>query len=153
MTRAKGRRRVNACRKGKAGERALAKALRELGLPGARRTVQARGGSEAADLEGLQVRVECKVGAARYVDPIGALEQCERDGDAASDTRPRVAITRIDRAQWVVTIRARTLFVLVGMPPLPRAYQGEPPRRSVIDDEPVSIALPALVALLRAEGG
>lgn len=134
------KRRLNSCAKGKRLERELAAIFRAAGFPGTQRTIQGRGGAEAPDLSGLPIRVEVKGGSARYVDPVGALEQCERDGAAAKDPRVPVAITRIDRGRWVVTIRAARLFELAGL------YAGPTPHP--IDREPVSMSLPALVALI-----
>ena len=105
---------INSSIKGRRGERELARILRAAGFTGTQRTIQGRGGAEAPDLSGLPWRVEVKLGSKAYVQPLAALEQCERDAALAGDTRPCLAITRVDRGQWLVTARLVHLWAALG---------------------------------------
>lgn len=85
--------------KGAAFERELAQALRSV-YPGAERGLgQARGGAEAADVEGTPYWIQGKHGASPRIE--AAYEQGVTD---RTDQRPVVAITRRNRGRTLVTM-------------------------------------------------
>lgn len=90
---------MNSRAKGKRGELALAKILRDHGFD-ARRGVQYHGGAESPDVIGLPgVHIECK--RVERLDLMGAYEQAFRD--AAADEIPAVFHKR-NREPWMVTV-------------------------------------------------
>lgn len=100
---------VNACRKGKAGERELAQFLRELGVA-ARRGQQHAGGEDSpdvvADLPG--VHIECKRVEALALWP--SIDQAARD--AGPDKVP-VVFHRPSRRPWIAILPADDLVRLI----------------------------------------
>lgn len=98
---------MNSRRKGKRGELALARILREHGFE-ARRGVQYHGGAESPDVIGLPgVHIECK--RVERLDLMGAYRQAVRD--AASDEMPAVFHKR-NREPWLVTMNLEDFIQL-----------------------------------------
>ena len=100
---------INACKKGKAGERELAHFLREHGIE-AKRGQQHAGGADSpdvrADLPGWHI--ECK--RVENLNVHNAFAQADRDRDA--DKLPLVAHRR-NRGEWMATIRLSDLLKLL----------------------------------------
>jgi len=93
---------VNSRRKGADFELYVAAKLRAV-WPGARRGLgQARGGAEAADVDGVPYWVQTKHGKRPNIAE--AMHQAARDAAAAHDDRPPVAITRANGADVLVTM-------------------------------------------------
>lgn len=89
-------------RKGKGGEIEAARVLSDTWPNAARNGRQRSEGG--ADVEGTPVWVEVKRGA-RQPQVIPALNQACRESDRDGDDRPRVAMTRRDRGEWIVSMR------------------------------------------------
>lgn len=103
-----GGKRVNGCRKGKAGERELASVLREAGWSGARRGQQ-RSGLDQSDVIGLPGwRVECK--RVERLNVFEAFAQAQRD--AGGDEEPMVAARRNGGA-WLAVVRLDTMLAIL----------------------------------------
>lgn len=93
---------MNSKQKGNAGERELARILREYGYD-TRRGLQYQGGQIEADVVGLPgVHIECK--RVQGLDLNKAMAQSIRDTKAGDIP---VVIHRENRKPWNVTIRAR----------------------------------------------
>lgn len=92
---------VNACRKGKAGERAAAKALRAaLGLD-ASRGQQHAGGDDSPDVRHDLAGVHFEVKRVERLNLAAAVSQAARD---AGECVP-VVLHRTNRQPWLVTVR------------------------------------------------
>ena len=87
--------------KGKAFERFIARALRELYGDRVRRGWQARDGADAPDVEGTPFHVECKHHKRPSVH--AAVRQALADRAKAKDTRPLLVVTRENRGRVVVS--------------------------------------------------
>lgn len=99
---------VNACQKGKRGEREFAKWLREnLGVQ-ARRGRQFSGSPESPDVVGLD-GVHFEVKRTECLNLWNAMEQAKRDCGA---NIPVVACKR-NRSKWMLTIEAEKLMALI----------------------------------------
>ena len=99
---------MNSRRKGAAGERELAKVLRECGID-ARRGQQYKGGVDSPDVIGLEgIHIECKRVERLNIDD--AMEQSIKD---AGDKMP-VVIHRKNRKKWLVTLRLDDFMTLYG---------------------------------------
>ena len=96
-------------RKGAAGERELAKTLRELGVE-ARRGQQFSGGAESPDVVAALrgIHIECKRVEALQLYP--SLEQAK--GDAGEGAIPVVA-HRKNKREWVAILRLVDLVALL----------------------------------------
>ena len=91
---------MNSRAKGAAGERELAKKLREYGFD-ARRGQQFSGANGDADVVGLPgIHIECK--RVERLDLHGAMDQAKRD--AREDEFPAV-FHRKNNCEWLVTMR------------------------------------------------
>lgn len=91
---------VNSRQKGAAGERELARKLREYGYD-ARRGCQFHGGPESPDVVGLPgIHIEAK--RVERLDLYGAMDQAVRD--AGSEEMPAV-FHRKNNCGWLVTMR------------------------------------------------
>lgn len=103
--------RVNGCRKGKAGEREAAKAWAEATGCTARRGQQHCGGAESPDVAhnvaGLHLEVKR---TARSYSVQKAIDQAR--SDAAVGSVP-VALTRQDRGEWIVSLPLSELMAMV----------------------------------------
>ena len=89
---------VNARNKGAAGERELAKVLRELGFDGARRGQQFSGGTDSPDVIAIDgIHIECK--RVEKLNLEQAMSQSIRD---AGEKLPTV-MHRKNRGEWLVT--------------------------------------------------
>lgn len=103
--------RVNGCRKGKAGEREAAKAWSAAIGCVARRGQQHCGGAESPDVthdvDGLHLEVKR---TARSYSVQKALEQAKSDAKAGSVP---VALMRQDRGEWTVSVPLADLMALV----------------------------------------
>lgn len=104
-------------RKGQRGEREACDVLRAIFPEVRRRAMQARGGSEGADLENTPGwHVEVGVG---NVNPRAKWEQAKHDAQddgSLTVTYPLptpIALTRKDRGEWLVTMRASDWVNLV----------------------------------------
>ena len=87
--------------KGKRGERELASRLNELGVHGAARGQQYRGGGDSPDVVGVPgVHVECK--RVERLDLQAAMAQSVRDAEGTGDVP--VVMHRRDREEWLVTM-------------------------------------------------
>jgi len=94
--------RVNSRRKGADFELYVAAKLRAV-WPAARRGLgQARGGAEAADVDGTPWWIQTKHGKRPNIT--AAMRQAVRDAAAAHDDRPPVAITRATNGPVLVTM-------------------------------------------------
>lgn len=91
---------MNSRAKGAAGERELARKLREYGFD-ARRGQQYSGANGDADVTGLTgIHIECK--RVERLDLIGAMDQAKRD--ARANEFPAV-FHRKNNCEWLVTMR------------------------------------------------
>lgn len=91
---------MNSRQKGVAGERELARKLREYGFD-ARRGQQYSGANGDADVIGLTgIHIECK--RVERLDLIGAMDQAKRDARASEF--PAV-FHRKNNCEWLVTMR------------------------------------------------
>lgn len=98
---------VNSRRKGKEGELALAKILRERGYD-ARRGQQFKGGADSPDVIGLPgVHIECK--RVERLDLAAAYEQSFRD---AADGEIAAVFHKKNREPWMVTVSLEDFFKL-----------------------------------------
>ena len=84
--------------KGAAFERAVATALAAIWPRACRGLAQCRNAREQADVERTPYWVECKVGAKPNV--LGAYDQAK----AATDGRPVLVVTKVDRHEPLVTM-------------------------------------------------
>lgn len=103
--------RVNGCRKGKAGEREAAHAWADAVGCVARRGQQHKGGAEspdvAHDVAGLHIEVKR---TARSYSVQKAIEQARSDAKPGSVP---VALMRQDRGEWTVSVPLADLMALV----------------------------------------
>lgn len=101
---------INACKKGKAGERELAHLLTSLGYP-SRRGQQHAGGGDSPDVvsELPGVHIECKRTNGLSIYP--ALAQATRD--AAPGRIPVVMHRGTGKPDWVVVLRVSDLVELI----------------------------------------
>lgn len=102
---------VNGCQKGKAGERELAKVLRDHGFGDARRGQQFAGGSDSPDVVVASlpgVHFECK--RTEQGNPYTWLEQAARDGGL--EKIPVVA-HRKNKKQWIAILPLSDLLTLL----------------------------------------
>lgn len=92
---------INSRRKGAAGERELARELREYGYTGARRGVQYKGSPDSPDIVGALdgIHIECK--RVEKLNVSEAMKQSERD---AGELVPIVA-HRKNGEKWLVTMK------------------------------------------------
>lgn len=98
---------INSRRKGKEGELALAKILRERGYD-ARRGQQFKGGADSPDVIGLPgVHIECK--RVERLDLTAAYEQSFRD---AADGEIAAVFHKKNREPWMVTVSMEDFFKL-----------------------------------------
>lgn len=98
---------VNSRRKGKEGELALAKILRERGYD-ARRGQQFKGGADSPDVIGLPgIHIECK--RVERLDLAAAYEQSFRD---AADGEIAAVFHKKNREPWMVTVSLEDFFKL-----------------------------------------
>lgn len=98
---------INSRRKGKEGELALAKILRERGYD-ARRGQQFKGGADSPDVIGLPgVHIECK--RVERLDLTAAYEQSFRD---AADGEIAAVFHKKNREPWMVTVSLEDFFKL-----------------------------------------
>ena len=102
---------TNSRQKGKAGERSLAKELRELGFVNARRGVQYNGADGSADVEGMSdlIHIECKVTEVGHGKLYEWLEQSK--GDARVNEMPVVMHKQQSKKSrgknWLVTVELK----------------------------------------------
>jgi hypothetical protein len=89
--------------KGKRGERAAVKLLREV-YPDARRSANQSGGAVQPDVDGTPYWVECKTG--RSIGLWAALQQAIDDRAAAGDGRPILLYLKRDRTAPIVVMLA-----------------------------------------------
>jgi hypothetical protein len=94
-------------RKGHNYEREIARVFREI-YPGARRGLQYRDGSEAADVEGTPFHIECKRGKA--ISVFAALKQAEA---AASRGMVPIVVAKRDRERDVVMLSLEDFLELI----------------------------------------
>lgn len=96
-----GEQKMNSNRKGKVGEREIARYLREHGFTEARRGQQFKGGADSPDVVGLKgFHIEVK--RVERLDLNAAMEQSIRD---AAENEIPVVFHRRDRDYWKVTMR------------------------------------------------
>ena len=89
--------------KGKAWEREIARRMRELGFPDAKRGWQSRAGTDAPDVDGTDWWIEAKHHI--KVNYRAALKQAVEDSTAAGDPRPPLVIAKDNREDAVVHMR------------------------------------------------
>lgn len=96
---------INGCRKGKAGERELAKALVDYGIVREARRGQQHTGLEGQDvvtnLEGLHI--ECK--RVERLNINKAMDQAVRDAAGQPGDPVPIVCHRVNRGPWLVTLR------------------------------------------------
>lgn len=92
---------MNSNRKGKVGEREIARYLREHGFTEARRGQQFHGGADSPDVVGL-TGFHIEVKRVERLDLNAAMEQSI--ADSAADEIP-IVVHRRDRDYWKVTMR------------------------------------------------
>jgi Holliday junction resolvase len=104
---------TNGCKKGKAGERELAKALVEFGI-----VQSARRGQQHTGLEGQDVvtnvtglHIECK--RVERLNLNKAMDQAVRDAAGQPGDPVPVVCHRQNRKPWLVTVRLADLMELV----------------------------------------
>lgn len=93
-------------RKGARGEREVVSLLRGVWGTVKRGLTQARGGGDAADVEGSPFWIEVKIGQRPNI--MGAMAQAIE----ATDGRPPVVFTRRDGESWLVTMRSEDWIAL-----------------------------------------
>jgi Holliday junction resolvase len=96
-------------RRGKVGERELAKVLREHGFEEAKRGQQFRGGGDSPDVVGIPgVHVECK--RVEKFDPYDWMAQAVRDAD---EGKTPAVIHRRNHKDWIVILRLEDYAALI----------------------------------------
>lgn len=107
-------------RKGKAGEREVAKILRPL-WPDVKRGWQSRSGEDAPDVDGSPYWVEVKRTERENI------RSAYNQGMEATDGRPVLVFSRRSRTPWLVTMDVETFKALCkreGEPALPASSDG-----------------------------
>ena len=94
---------MNSRRKGATFELYVSAKLRAVWPSACRGLGQARGGAEAADVDGTPYWVQTKHGARPNIAE--AMRQAVKDAAAARDDRPPLAITRANGANVLCTMR------------------------------------------------
>ena len=100
--------------KGKRGERLWASFCREQGYD-VHRTAQYRGNTGAAgDVEGLPY-IHCEVKYVQALNIAKAMEQSERDADAAGKDEFPIVASKRAKEPWLVTMRALDWLSMIGL--------------------------------------